>query len=104
VSSRRFAAAVLRLRRDANLTQTQLGELVGVDPSRISNWETGGRIPNARQLAALAEVFGVDKETLVAELFVVNDVERALINDPMLTDDDRHALLTLYLSLARRAV
>lgn len=104
MSSRRFAAAILRLRRDANLTQSQLGERLGVDPSRISNWETGGRIPNARQLDALAAVFDVDRETLVAELFVVNDVERALINDPMLSDDDRHALLTLYMSLARRAV
>jgi transcriptional regulator with XRE-family HTH domain len=104
MSSRRFAAAILRLRREANLTQAQLGQLIRVDPSRISNWETGGRIPNARQLDALATIFGVEKETLVAELFVVNDVERALINDPMLSDDDRHALLTLYLSLARRAV
>ena len=104
MSSRRFAAAVLRLRREANLTQSQLGELIRVDPSRISNWETGGRIPNAKQLDALAAVFGVDKETLVEEMFVVNDVERALVNDLLLSDDDRHALLTLYMSLVQRTV
>lgn len=104
MSSKQFAASVLRLRRARNLTQTELGHLVGIDPSRISNWETGGRIPSAKQLTALATALGVDRDALVADLFVVNDVERALINDPMLTNDDRHALLTLYMSLARRSV
>jgi transcriptional regulator with XRE-family HTH domain len=104
MSSPRFAAAILRLRREAHLTQAQLGERVGVDATRISKWERAGQIPSAGQLDALAGVLGVDKGVLVDELFVVNDVERALINDPMLTDDDRHALLTLYMSLVRRSV
>jgi hypothetical protein len=40
----------------------------------------------------------------VAEFFVENDVERALIQVPLLRDDDRHALLTLYRSVTRQAI
>jgi hypothetical protein len=61
-------------------------------------------VPSAEQLTALAIALDVDKQTLVDDLFVVNDVERALIHDLMLSEDDKNALLTLYLSLARRRV
>ncbi|MGF9755151.1 helix-turn-helix transcriptional regulator [Microvirga sp. 0TCS3.31] len=97
-----LGATILRLRSAAELTQRELGDQVGVHPSRISHWERGRMVPSSEQLTALSVALAVDKQTLVGELFVVNDVERALTHDLLLSEDDKNALLTLYLSLARQ--
>jgi transcriptional regulator with XRE-family HTH domain len=97
-----LGASILRLRNAANLTQRELGDRVGVHPSRVSHWERGRMVPNGDHLTALAVALDVDKQSLIGDLFVVNDVERALIHDLLLSEDDKNALLTLYLSLARR--
>jgi transcriptional regulator with XRE-family HTH domain len=102
MSNHRLAASLLRFRRATNMSQRELAAAVGVHQTRVSSWERGIRVPTSKQLDDLSVALNVDRESLVADLFVVNDVERALIHDPHLSDDDRHALLTLYLSLARQ--
>lgn len=76
---------------------------VGVHQTRVSHWERGSRVPNPEQLEALADLFEANVETLMAEFFVDNEVERALINDPILHEDDKKALLTLYRTASRRS-
>ena len=78
------------------MTQQQLATKAGVHQTRVSHWERGSRVPNPEQLEALASVFGVKVETLMAEFFIENEVERALLNDPLLQEEDRKALLVLY--------
>lgn len=85
------------------MTQEQLATRLGVHQTRVSHWERGGRVPNPEQLQALATMFDVKVETLVAEYIIDNDVERALINDPLLHADDRTALLTLYRTAVGRS-
>lgn len=85
------------------MTQQQVATKVGVHQTRVSHWERGSRVPNPEQLEALATLFKVKVETLMAEFFVDNEVERALINDALLHDDDRTALLTLYRTAVRRS-
>jgi transcriptional regulator with XRE-family HTH domain len=85
------------------MTQQQLATRVGVHQTRVSHWERGSRVPNPEQLQALATMFDVNLETLMAEFFVENDVERALISDVLLRADDRQALLTLYRTAVRRS-
>lgn len=104
MSNTRLGAYILDQRRTHGLTQQQLATAVGVHQTRVSHWERGSRVPSATQLQALATQFGADVEVLVAEFVVENDVERALIQDPVLGDDDRHALLTLYRSVTTRAL
>jgi len=48
-------------------------------------------------------MFDANVETLMAKFFVDNDVERALISDALLHDDDRTTLLTLYRTAVRRS-
>jgi hypothetical protein len=55
-------------------------------------------------LQALARVFRVKMETLMADLTLENEVERALSRDPQLRDDDKRALLTIYQSLKQPGV
>ncbi len=56
------------LRKDAGLTQAQLGQNVGLSQQMIADYESGTRqhIPLCR-LISLAEVLGVDLNRIVAE-------------------------------------
>ncbi len=47
------------LRKEKNITQAQLAELLGVTKSTVGNWETGIRIPGMLKAIKLASVFGV---------------------------------------------
>lgn len=99
----RLGAWLLNHRRDSGMTQQQVATKVGVHQTRVSHWERGSRVPNPDQLESLADLFDVNVEILVAEFFVDNAVERALINDVLLKDHDRTALLTLYRTAVGRS-
>ena len=55
---------IAKKRREKNLTQEQLAETLGVSNKTISKWENGMSVPDAEQLAALADVL----HTTVGEL------------------------------------
>ncbi len=51
-------------RVNANLTQKQAGERIGVDTSTIWSWENGKTSPKAFQLEALCRVYGVSIDNI----------------------------------------
>jgi transcriptional regulator with XRE-family HTH domain len=55
------------LRTAAGLTQRQLAARLGVSKMSPYHWESGRNEPSARQLRALAEVFGVPMESIAFE-------------------------------------
>lgn len=56
----KYSGSVIRkLRREANLTQRELGEKVGVSNSAIANYEKGYRAPLQDTLFALADFFNI---------------------------------------------
>ena len=54
-----------RLRREKDLTQEQLAELLGVTFQSVSRWETGATYPDIELLPVMAELFGVSMERLL---------------------------------------
>lgn len=54
-----FAARLIRLRGDKNLTQQELGDAVGISPSQISRYEAGQAMPRKTVLRKLAEALNV---------------------------------------------
>jgi transcriptional regulator with XRE-family HTH domain len=44
----------------SGLTETQLAELVGTDQTQAGRWRRGVTVPRASNMAALAELLGVD--------------------------------------------
>lgn len=68
-----FGARLTRLRKSANMTRAELGEICGVAPSTIVNYERGTRIPFADTALKMADYFhisihellGVDNPDLV---------------------------------------
>lgn len=60
------ADKIKRLRKDAGLTQTQLGELLGVKKNAVSKWECG-RVEDipGQKIRAMAVLFGVSPSYLI---------------------------------------
>lgn len=58
--------ALRRIRRERLLTQTELGDALGVGQTTISLWEAGGRKPRASLLRALESYLGLERTVLFA--------------------------------------
>ncbi len=57
----------LRIAREAmNLSQAQLGTMIGIGPGSISQWERGSSLPRADHLANLCEKLGVSADFLLS--------------------------------------
>lgn len=61
----RFGTRVRAARLAAGLTQTEVGDAVGVGKAAISNWESERNGPNVSQLRALCELLCVSADALI---------------------------------------
>ena len=53
------------IRKNNNLTQKALAEKIGVTPQMVFKWERGEKAPDAEQLIALSEIYGISLDELV---------------------------------------
>jgi transcriptional regulator with XRE-family HTH domain len=60
-----IGAHLVDLRKAAGLTQTDLGELVGVPQQTIAFWEQSSKPPRSEALPKLAKALGVRVEALI---------------------------------------
>lgn len=61
---------MLRTERKAKgLTMKELGEMIGVSESAISQYETGKREPDNTTLVKLSEIFGVSVDYLLGAAY-----------------------------------
>ena len=60
-----FARRLVRLRKDAELTQAEVAKQVGVSTRTYTYYESGERIPYADTAVALAGVFGISTDELL---------------------------------------
>lgn len=63
-----FGGTLRRLRISRNLSQFQLGKLIGVSDKAISKWENGYTKPKATSILKLSEVLSVSAEELLKKL------------------------------------
>ena len=56
------------LRRQKNLTQEQLAELVGVSRQAVSKWELNAALPDTDKLVPLARALGVSVDELLGNV------------------------------------
>lgn len=60
-----FSARLKYLRKDAKMTQQELGAKIGVKVPSISKYESGSSIPPYNKVVALAELFDVSTDYLL---------------------------------------
>lgn len=65
---------ILRLRKNAKLSQEMLAEKIGVSRQTISNWELGETSPNPEQLKLLSKTLKVSVDELLE-----NDIKEVLV-------------------------
>lgn len=53
------------LRKEKNLTQEQLAEMMNVSSRSVSRWETGSNLPDLEILVLLADYYGVELRELL---------------------------------------
>ena len=58
---------ILTLRKSRNMTQQQLADMLSVTDKAISKWETGGGLPELKQIPAIASVFGVTVDDIISD-------------------------------------
>ena len=56
---------IKEIRKDNNLTQSQLAELCQVKQSCVSKWERGETLPDAEMIVLLTEIFKVSADYLL---------------------------------------
>ncbi|NPV92681.1 MAG: helix-turn-helix transcriptional regulator [Firmicutes bacterium] len=60
-----FGDRLRDLRNENDLKQKDLGKIIGVAKSTVSQWESGGRTPDASTLIKLADFFKVSVDYLL---------------------------------------
>ena len=61
-----FAKNLIKLRKEKNLTQSELAERLNYSDKTVSKWENGDALPDVNTLFALSEFFGVSMDVLYA--------------------------------------
>lgn len=69
---------IARLRRERDLTQERLAELLGVSCAAVSKWERGAATPELGLIAEMAALFAVSMDALVGYEFQSHDKGRVV--------------------------
>lgn len=91
-----FGERLRQLRKQKNLTQKQLAELVGVTNSIISFYEVGDRMPSPEMIVKLAKALNVSTDYLLG----MNKNETIDISD--LNENDKTLVCLLVDSLKEK--
>jgi transcriptional regulator with XRE-family HTH domain len=90
-------------RSTARLSLRRLSELAGISNPYLSQIERGLRKPSAEILQQIAKALRISAETLYVQAGILepnggDDVERAVLGDHQLSEEQKQALLRIYLS------
>ena len=55
---------IIKLRKEKNISQEKLSEMIGVTRQTLSNWESNITSPNLNQTKKMSEIFGVSLDEL----------------------------------------
>jgi len=70
-----LSESIKALRKNANVSQAELAEKIGVAVTTVSGYEIGTRIPRIATIEKIAAFFGVSTSNLIGEECQVSDVE-----------------------------
>ena len=91
-------------RNTARLSLRRLSELAGISNPYLSQIERGLRRPSAEILQQIAKALRISAETLYVQAGILepdgedSDLARHILADPHLSEDQKQALVRIYLS------
>ena len=94
-------------RNTARLSLRRLSEIAGISNPYLSQIERGLRKPSAEILQQIAKALRISAETLYVRAGILederrdDDVVRHILTDPYLVEEQRQALVRIYLSFRR---
>jgi transcriptional regulator with XRE-family HTH domain len=102
-TQREALGAFLRTQRKlANLSLRELAALTDLSNAYLSQIERGLHEPSVRVLRAVADALGVPLATLLAKAGAIDEqapaTADAIMSDPLLSDEQKEALLAVYRS------
>lgn len=93
----RMGEILAELRKDKNLKQKDLADMLNLSTGTISNYETGSHEPNYATLSILADFFHVSTDYLLGRTTLPYDISK--LNEPLLggitISDLAHTLLNM---------
>ena len=72
-----FGETIKKLRRDLNMTQEKLAEMLSISPQAVSRWETNVAMPDISLLLPLANLFNVTTDFLLGMDTYRKDLRKA---------------------------
>jgi transcriptional regulator with XRE-family HTH domain len=99
-----LGAFIREQRSTARLSLRRLSELAGISNPYLSQIERGLRKPSAEILQQIAKALRISAETLYVQAGILepgsgdSDLGREILADPHLTEDQKQALIRIYLS------
>lgn len=75
-----IGTTIKKLRRDKNITQEQLAEMLGISTNAVSQWECGKTAPDISHLPILANIFEVSADVLL-EIDIANSKKQTEIKE-----------------------
>ena len=106
-----FGGKLKHLRQTKNISQEELGEVLGVSRATVGSWESGRRNISVKHLEAVCAHFGLDVgyftgEPTKDEILDLLERARALFNNDALPLEDKQKLseevMRLYLQVKGR--
>jgi len=102
-----LGAFIREQRNSARLSLRRLSELAGISNPYLSQIERGLRRPSAEILQQIAKALRISAETLYVQAGILDppdevpDLARQILADPHLNEDQKQALVRIYLSFRR---
>jgi transcriptional regulator with XRE-family HTH domain len=101
---RELGSFIREQRSTARLSLRRLSELAGISNPYLSQIERGLRRPSAEILQQIAKALRISAETLYVQAGILepnreeSDLARHILGDPHLSEDQKQALVRIYLS------
>ncbi len=102
-----LGAFIREQRNTARLSLRRLSELAGISNPYLSQIERGLRRPSAEILQQIAKALRISAETLYVQAGILDppdgspDLARQILSDPHLSEEQKQALVRIYLSFRR---
>jgi transcriptional regulator with XRE-family HTH domain len=104
-----LGAFIREQRSTARLSLRRLSELAGISNPYLSQIERGLRRPSAEILQQIAKALRISAETLYVQAGILDppdgspDLARQILADPHLSEEQKQALVRIYLSFRRES-